>query len=307
MLRTRSCSRIFQPISQIASLKTPTCRKTASQFKVTHSDYGETTETNRYGRNQISECNIAPENLEASKGKVTIYTKHFRQEINATICRVKYQSEQWHCGFQDDSSMDVHHAGKAIDLNVTASQCRTLANGGSTTLKDETLDFKKGTKTTVVNQNKFDDNGADLSNKYRNFCDSYEWVNRKTFESQVQDAVLKVRSKDAKVMSKGILQLPCPLEELGCDSTSFDPHAYTWDAPDNCVSATYRKEDVNLVKQGNNNYYIVSERNKTSQYLFEVKPDPQFFCNKPVQVYPTNYDSLYVVIDFGRFDLASGK
>ena len=27
----------------------------------------------------------------------------------------------------------------------------------------------------------------------------------------------------------------------------------------------------------------------------------------PVQVYPTNYDSLYVVFDFGGFDLASGK
>ena len=36
-----------------------------------------------------------------------MYTKHFRQEINATVCRVKYQSEQWHCGFGDHTSMDV--------------------------------------------------------------------------------------------------------------------------------------------------------------------------------------------------------
>ena len=34
-------------------------------------------------------------------------TKHFPQEINATVCRVKYQSEQWHCDSGDDSSMDV--------------------------------------------------------------------------------------------------------------------------------------------------------------------------------------------------------
>ena len=67
------------------------------------------------------------------------------------------------------------------------------------------------------------------------------------------------------------------------------------------------EEDVNMIKQGKNNYYIVSGRNNTSQYLFEVKPEPQFFCNRPVQVYPTNYDSLYVVIEFGRFDLASRK
>ena len=69
------------------------------------------TENNLYALNQVSKCNIAPENLEVSRAKITMYTKHFRQEINATVCRVKYQSEQWHCGFGDDSSMDTHHSG----------------------------------------------------------------------------------------------------------------------------------------------------------------------------------------------------
>ena len=62
-----------------------------------------------------------------------------------------------------------------------------------------------------------------------------------------------------------------------------------------------------MIKQGKNNYYIVSGRNNNSQYLFEVKTKPEVLCNKPVQVYPTNYDSLYVVIDFGGFKVASGK
>ena len=62
-----------------------------------------------------------------------------------------------------------------------------------------------------------------------------------------------------------------------------------------------------MIKQGKNNYYIVSGRNNTSQYLFEAKTKPEVFCSKPVQVYPTNYDSLYVVIDFDGFDPASGK
>ena len=283
-------------------------QKIASQLKVTHYDCGEMTENNLYALNQVSQCNFAPENLEVSRAKITMYTKHFRQEINATVCRVKYQSEQWHCGFGDDSSMDAHHTGGiTIDLTVTASQCRTLAKGGSITLKDETLEFKKGVKTTVVKHKDFDDDGADLSNTNRNECDKYGWVNRKTIEGHVQDVVLKFRTKDGKVMSKDGLQLPCPLEERGCDTTSFDPYAYTWDAPDNCVLAIHRKDDVNMIKQGKNNYYIVSGRNNTSQYLFEVKTKPEVFCNKPVQVYPTNYDSLYVVIDFGGFDLASGK
>ena len=48
----------------------------------------------------------------------------------------------------------------------------------------------------------------------------------------------------------------------------------------------------------------------TQQYqsLFvRSKTGTTIICNKPVQVYPTNYDSLYVVIDFGGFDQASGK
>ena len=204
--------------------------------------------------------------------------------------------------------MEAHHRGGiTIDLTVTASQCRALAKAGSTFLKNETLEFKKGVKTTVVKQKNFDDDGADLSDKCRNECVSYGWINRKTFESHVQDVVLKVRTKNGKVMSKDGLQLPCPLEELGCDTTSFDPYAYTWDGPDDCVLAIHRKKDVKMIKQRKNNYYIVSGRNNTNQYLFEVKTERNIFCNKPVQLHSTNYDSLYVVIDFVEFDLASGK
>ena len=165
-------------------------QKIASQLKLTHYDCGEMTENKLCALNQVSKCNIAPENLEVSRAKITMYTKHFRQKINATVCRVKYQSEQWHCGFGD-----AHHTGGiTIDLTVTASQCRTLARGGSITLKDETLEFKKGKKTTVVKHQYFDDDVAEISDKYRNECDSYGWINCKTFEGHVQGVVFKVRT-----------------------------------------------------------------------------------------------------------------
>ena len=153
-------------------------------------------------------------------------------------------------------------------LNRYSISMQNLSKRRFNHFKVETLEFKKGVKKTVVKHNDFDDDRADLSNKYRNECDSYGWVNRKTFEGQVQDAVLKVRTKDGKVMSKDGLQLPCPLENFGCDTTSLDPYAYTWDAPDNCVLAIHRKQDVNMIKQGKNNCYFVSGRNNTSQYLF---------------------------------------
>ena len=184
---------------------------------------------------------------------------------------------------------------------------QNLSKKRSITLNDETLEFKKGVKTTVVKQKDFDSDGADLCDKYRHECNSCGGVNRKTFDGHVQDVVLKARTKDGKVMNKDGLQLPCALEELGCDTTSFEPYAYTWDALDICVFAIHRKEDVSMIEPGKNNYYIVSGRNNSRQYLFEVKTKPEVVCNKPVQVYTTNYNSLYVVINYGGFDLASGK
>ena len=79
----------------------------AFQLKATHYDCGEVTENNLYALNQVSKCNIALENLEVSRAKIKMYTKHFRREIQVTVCRVKYQSGQWHYGSGDDSCMDA--------------------------------------------------------------------------------------------------------------------------------------------------------------------------------------------------------
>ena len=64
----------------------------ASQLKITLYDCGEMTEKNLYALNQVYKSNDAPENLEVSRAKITMYTKYFRQNINATVCRVKNQS-----------------------------------------------------------------------------------------------------------------------------------------------------------------------------------------------------------------------
>ena len=55
------------------------------------------------------------------------------------------------------------------------------------------------------------------------------------------------------------------------------------------------------------NYYIVSGNDSTTKFLFEVYNRPQKYCNKPDDVYPTNYESLYVSIQFGGFDMTSGR
>ena len=71
-------------------------QKIASQLKVTHYDCGEMTENNLYALNQVSQCNIAPENLEVRRAKITNYTKTISTRQQRNSCRVKYHSEQWH-------------------------------------------------------------------------------------------------------------------------------------------------------------------------------------------------------------------
>ena len=67
-----------------------------------------------------------------------------------------------------------------------------------------------------------------------------------------------------------------------------------------------RTEEVNLMKQGTKNY-IISALDSTTNFVFEVENMPQKHCGKPTDIYTTNYDSLYVAIISGGFDLGSGR
>ena len=44
------------------------------------------TENNLYSLNQVKPCNMAAQNIPMVDVKLTMYTKRFRTEINATIC-----------------------------------------------------------------------------------------------------------------------------------------------------------------------------------------------------------------------------
>ena len=60
--------------------------------------------------------------------------------------------------------------------------------------------------------------------------------------------------------------------------------------------------------KNDNHYYIVSQNSSAkNKYLFEVKNNPQNICNKPTEVYPTTYDSMYVAIHYGGFDMKTGR
>ena len=99
----------------------------APALKVSHFDCSSLTENSLFAINQVRPCHISPEEIEVSKATITLYTKHFRKELNATKCRIQHQREKWHCGHLDHSIIDHTIAGLTSDLIISPEHCRTLA------------------------------------------------------------------------------------------------------------------------------------------------------------------------------------
>ena len=96
------------------------------------------------------------------------------------------------------------------------------------------------------------------------------------------------------------------MDEFGCESTSLDPYAYTWEALENCILSVLKEYYAHMLKN-DNHYYIVSQNTSENKYLFEVENHPRHLCNKPTEVYPTTYDSMYVAIHYGGFDMKTRR
>ena len=219
---------IFALTVEVVFNLTPDEIQVASALKVAHFDCSDMTENTLYDINQVRSCLITPEELEISKAKNVLYSKHFRKELNATKCRVQHQQEKWHCGHHDHSSIDHTIAGITSDILISPEQSRTLAKGKDITLFGHSINFPFDTKNPIVKTY------GDTSDDYRNECDGKGWTTRDTFFIHMQTLTLKVTLENGKVLSDFGIILPCALEELRCETTSLDPYAYIWDYPDNC-------------------------------------------------------------------------
>ena len=122
----------------------------------------------------------------------------------------------------------------------------------------------------------------------------------------MQKTTVKVTMQNGKVISDLGLILPCALEKIECETTSLDPYAYIRDYPDNCVLSILRKEGANMVKQNTKNY-VISGKDSTSKFEFQVKNNPQKHCGKPTSLYPPNYDSIYMARLSKVFDMEAGR
>ena len=209
-----------------ADKKQPILDDIAPTVSVSHYDCSEMSENNLYSLNQVKPCNVAPENIDMSYAKIKMYTKHFRTEINATICSVKHQRNRFYCGMHDHSNIDIKQKTITSYLDLSPAQCRLAAEGSPITLLNHQITMKKGIIEQHLRWN------GDADDTFKNECDGFEWIEKDAFETHIQDITLNVKLRDGTIMNRNGQPLPCKLDELGCDSTSLDPYAYVWDNPE---------------------------------------------------------------------------
>ena len=219
--------------SKVLYTLVPDAHQVARNLKVSQFDCGAMTQNALYTLNQVRQCYITPEQIENNQRKIILYTKHFRKELNVTICQIQHQREKWNCGCNDHSSIDHTIAGNTSDLVISPEHCRSFAKGKSIYLADQFLGVEYDTKNPIVKTN------GSTSDNNRNHCSLRGWITRDTFLPHMQRTTSKVIMSTGKVLSDSAQVLPRPLEVLGRETTSLEPYACIWDYADNCVLSVH--------------------------------------------------------------------
>ena len=97
--------------------------------------------------------------------------------------------------------------------------------------------------------------------------------------------------------------VPCHLMEGGCETTTLDSFAYTWDTPESCVMTKILTQDAKMFQyplttdQKKNQFFFSSESNDTGKRVntkFKVFPESYELSEKPERLYKTNFEGLFV-------------
>ena len=118
-----------------------------------------------------------------------------------------------------------------------------------------------------------------------------------------------------EVSNRDRKKFPCLLMEGGCETTTLDSIAYTWDAPEKCVLTKILTQDAKMLHyplttdQKENQFFFRSEYNDTGKGMkIKLKVFPESFeqCGKPERLYKTNFESLFVNYQ-GGFAMPAGE
>ena len=103
---------------------------TANNLRVAHYDCQLMTSNKMFSLNKVAPCKVQPENITVPHAYVTLYQRHYRTKVNATISRIKHQSMRWYRDSFDSSGIDARQNMITTDLHLSADQCKSAADRG---------------------------------------------------------------------------------------------------------------------------------------------------------------------------------
>ena len=140
-------------------------------------------------------------------------------------------------------------------------------------------------------------------------------IKRLTFETYMQRVNLTYNYGTKEVSNGDRKKLPCLLMEGGCEITTLDSFAYTWDTPENCVMTKILTQDAKMLHdplttdQKENLFFVHSEFNDTGKRMnikLKVSAESYEVCGKPKRLYKTNFESVFVNYQ-GGFAMPGGE
>ena len=87
----------------------------------------------------------------------------------------------------------------------------------------------------------------------------------------MQNVSLNVNLRDGRVNNWQNISLPCSLSDGGCNSTSADQFAYTWDEPNNCFFSIICTFEAQMIKANDKNYIIKDTNFNSAQSHFDLQ------------------------------------
>ena len=281
-------------------------KNTASNLHVNDFDCSKMISNQMYSLNKLAPCEIRPDKISTNQARVTLYQRNYKVKLEATMCKATQQQLRWFCDSFDSSGIDARHNTITTSVKLDAQKCKLAKERKKIKLSpfSNSVDFD-------FDKSLFSNFNSGLVGTGNNECNSRGWITHYTYETYMQKVSLNVNL--GTVNNWQNIPLPCPLSAGGCDSTSTDPFAYTWDEPNNCLFTMIRTNDAQMIK-ANDKYYIVKDPKLTSaqsdfdlqSFMFQVYNKPQSLCSHPPIVYPTPYDSLYISLRDG-FNMNTGE
>ena len=177
---------------EVVSNFTPDEDQVAPALKVAHFDCSEMTENTLYALNQVRPCHITPEELEISKAKIVLYTKHLRKEPNLQNAEYNTNEKKGTADIMTIAALIILLQESQVTLLSLQNNVELLAKGKDITVHRHSINFGFDTKNPIVKTY------GDTSDDYRNECDGKGWITRDTFLPHMQTTILKVTLENEK-------------------------------------------------------------------------------------------------------------